>query len=129
MADAYTQLRQITRTSKRGTINTALTLVTKAVGQERSKLVAVFVAYDVAMTGDITVTLTSGVNSSFDVRLGTISLAAQRFGVYRPDGGPLDLAEGDKITVAAAAGGSTSTASVMVYEDQVPLLQEGPMAG
>ncbi|KKL27396.1 hypothetical protein LCGC14_2385590, partial [marine sediment metagenome] len=44
---------------------------------------------------------------------------------YLPDGGPLDLAEGDIVSVVADAGGATSTASVLIHLDRVPLLSEG----
>lgn len=125
MADLWTQLAQTDRTSRRGVINTELTVKTKVVAQEKAKLVAVFVAYDVAMSGNVVVTLESGAGDNFDTTLGTITLVAQRYGVYRPDGGPLDLAEGDIVKVVAAAGGATSTAAVMVYIDRVPLVSEG----
>lgn len=125
MADLWTQLAQTDRTSRLGVINTELTVKTREVAQEKAKLVAVFVAYDVAMSGNVVVTLESGAGDTFDVTLATIALVSQRYGVYRPDGGPLDLAEGDIVKVVAAAGGATSTAAVMVYMDRVPLLSEG----
>lgn len=125
MADLWTQLTQTDRTSRLGVINTALTAKTRAVAQEKAKLVAVFATYDVAMSGNVVVTLESGAGDNFDTILATIVLVAQRYGVYLPDGGPLELAEGDIVKVVADAGGATSTASVLIHLDRVPLLSEG----
>ena len=105
MADLWTQLTQTARTSRLGVINTALTVKTREVAQEKAKLVAVFATYDVAMSGNVVVTLESGAGDNFDTILATITLVAQRYGVYLPDGGPLDLAEGDIVSVVADAGG------------------------
>ena len=129
MADLWTQLYQTKRYQEKSAPNTESTLNTPPPGDERCKLIGVFVTYSSAVTGDVVVTLNSGLGSNYDVTLATISLTAEANGYYLPDGGPMQLAPDDVISVVAAAGGGVIASHIAVTMDRQPLVQEGYMEG
>lgn len=106
------------RVSRQGLANTALTVSTPepVSAERRTVLRAVYVSYSANVNQSATVTLNSGAGAAFDVRLATIDLVAQRWGVYIPDV-PIPLAVGDTVDVAAPAGGAGITATAQILLD------------
>lgn len=91
---------------------------------QRTVLKAVFVSYSSNVTVNALVTLDSGVGTAYDIRLATIVLTANRWGVYIPEV-PIPLVQGDKIAVVAPAGGATITATVQIILDHETPMPEG----
>jgi len=114
------------RVSSLGLANTALALATPVpVAADRSTVLkAVYVSYSANVSVDVTVTLNSGAGAAYDVRLATITLAAQRWAVYVPDI-DVPMALGDTIDVAAPAGGVGITATAQILLDHEYPVQDG----
>lgn len=104
-----------------GTANQADTLSSAAVGKGYvTRLVYVGVHYSntATYTGTaLTVKIDSGLGASFDVQLGAGTDNAEDF-TYSPDE-EIFLFNGDAIIVAAPAGGSGVTASVVIVTERV----------
>lgn len=97
-----------------GAANTAVTISSKAVkSYERRVLSAVYIAYSANASVDVTVTINSGLDANFDILVATLSLVADRYGVYLPER-PLPVAVGDVIDVLLPAGGASITATAQI---------------
>lgn len=109
-----------------GLANAALTVSTPGPvsAERRTVLKAVYVSYSANVGVSVTVTINSGAGAAFDVRLATIVLAANRWGVYVPTV-PIPLAVGDTIDVAAPAGGAGITATAQILLDHEYPAQDG----
>lgn len=114
--------RQPERTRHVGAANTALTVSSPPVTRDkRTWLSAIYVTYSANATVSVTVTLNSGVASDYDVRLATLTLVANRYGVFLPEREE-PLAVGDVIDVVAPAGGAGITAAVEIkLEHEYPV--------
>ena len=106
---------------------TAVTLSSALVSPgSKSKLVAVLVAYSAASTASITITLDSAAGADYDVRLATIDLVTQQWGVYTPDQ-KIPLGPGDRITVTAPAGAATAFGRIMIYTEPEFAISVNPL--
>ena len=109
-----------------GEANTALAASLPEVVRptRRTHLKAVYVTYSANVSVDVTVTLNAGVGAAYDVRLATMSLVANRWGVYLPEVS-IPLVPGDTIDVAAPAGGAGITATVQILLSEDLPTQDG----
>lgn len=104
---------------------TARTTRTEPVTRDRRvSLTAVYIAYSSAVSLQPTITLNSGINSSYDTRLATLPLVGDQYAYWVPET-PIPLGLGDTIDVAAPSGGGTITSSVQILCDEEVPAQDG----
>lgn len=107
------------------TANTAATISSERVtADKRTSLSAVYIAYSANVSVNVTVTINSFYGSGFDVRVATIVLSVNRWGLYVPVRA-LPLTEGDVIDVLLPAGGAGVTATARIVFDNEYPTQDG----